>query len=410
MDRIKLALVGCGGMGTRHLYGLKELANTPFNNVDLVALCDIKRENVEMAANEAEALLGTKPKTFTDLAEMAEAIPGLDAVDVVTDPSVHHTVVCQALDLGLHVQVEKPLAITVRACHLMIEAAKRNDRILSVAENYRRDPSARLVRHLLDTDAIGSLYMATFHSITDGDGIFITPWRHLKDKGGPLIDMGVHFADLIRFQLGYIAEVYGDTRLVEPIRRKPAELGSPYSFYQQRHKAMDQEVPATAEDTSIALLKMENGVSVSFIIGQGGHGRHRSQLILGDRGSLSSYGTRGGRAKLKRHGEDELDQQAILASTNGFEQTRIAAHFFPDGISGKDVDWKIIAMEYYELAQAVLGKGDIEVTGEEGMKDVAAIYAICESSVAGRPVKMSEIENCETYAYQAEIDATLGIE
>ena len=58
----------------------------------------------------------------------------------------------------------------------------------------------------------------------------------------------------------------------------------------------------------------------------------------------------------------------------------------------------------------LVGKGDIEVTGEEGMKDVAAIYAICESSLAGRPVRMSEIENCETYAYQAEIDATLGIE
>ena len=46
---------------------------------------------------------------------MARQTPDLDAVDVVTDPSVHHTVVCQALDLGLHVMVEKPMAITVGA-------------------------------------------------------------------------------------------------------------------------------------------------------------------------------------------------------------------------------------------------------------------------------------------------------
>ena len=159
MDKIRLGLVGCGGMGTRHLYGLRELAQTQFNNVELVALCDIRRENAELAAAEAEKLLGVQPAIFTDLEEMARQTPDLTAVDVVTDPSVHHTVVCQALDLGLHVMVEKPMAITVGACQAMIDAAERNDRKLSVAENYRRDPSARLVNHLLKTGAIGTPYM-----------------------------------------------------------------------------------------------------------------------------------------------------------------------------------------------------------------------------------------------------------
>ena len=133
MDKIRIGLVGCGGMGTRHLYGLQELAQTPFNNVELCAVCDIRRENAELAATEAERLLGTYPEVFTDLEEMVQRVPDLTAVDVVTDPSVHHQVVCQALDLGLHVMVEKPMAITVRACHKMIEAAERNNRKLSVA-------------------------------------------------------------------------------------------------------------------------------------------------------------------------------------------------------------------------------------------------------------------------------------
>ena len=50
MDRIRLGLVGCGGMGTRHLYGLRELAPTPFDNVELCAQCDIRRDNAELAA------------------------------------------------------------------------------------------------------------------------------------------------------------------------------------------------------------------------------------------------------------------------------------------------------------------------------------------------------------------------
>jgi predicted dehydrogenase len=409
MDKIRIGLVGCGGMGTRHIYGLRELAQTPFNNVELCALCDIRRENAELAATEAERLLGVKPQIFTDLEEMARQVPDLTAVDVVTDPSVHHAVVCEALDLGLHVMVEKPMAITVRACLKMIEAAERNNRKLSVAENYRRDASARLVHHLLETGAIGTPYMGLFHSLRADDTIFITPWRHLKDKGGPLVDLGVHFTDLIRYQLGDVAEVYGDVWLIEPTRKKQERIGDTYTFYQKRFQSMPSEVPATAEDTSVAMFKMESGVTVNWILGLAGHGNHGGQLILGTEGSLKSYGTRGGRAVMQRAGEPELSHEDILATVDGFLLEPLAAHFFPERIATDNVDWKILALEYYELAEAILNGRELEVDGVEGMKDVAAIYAIFESAKAGRAVKMSEVENCEVYGYQAEIDAALGI-
>ena len=409
MEKIRIGLVGCGGMGTRHLYGLRELTQTPFNNVELCALCDIRRENVELAAAEAEKLLGIRPQIFTDLDEMARKVPDLDAVDVVTDPSVHHEVVCQALDLGLHVMVEKPMAITVRACQRMIEAAKRNNRKLSVAENYRRDASARLVKHLLQTGAIGKPYLALFHSLRADNSIFITPWRHLKDKGGPLIDLGVHFTDLIRYQLGDVVEVYGDVRLVEPVRKKQESIGDSYTFYQKRFKAMETEVPATAEDTSVAMFKMKNGMTVNWIVGLGGHGNCSGQLILGTQGCLRSFGTRGGRAVMQLAGQKEMNHEEILANVEGFSLEPLAEHFFPNRIATDGVDWKIIALEYYELAEAILKEREIEVDGTEGLKDVAMVYAIFESARAGRAVKMSEVESCQVYDYQAEIDETLGI-
>jgi len=411
MEKVKMALVGCGGMGTRHLYGLRELAQSPFNNIELVALCDIRRENVELAATEVEELLGSKPATFTDLGEMTKAIPDLGMIDVVTDPSVHHTVVCQALDLGLHVLVEKPLAITVKACHLMIEAAKRNHRLLSVAENYRRDPSARLVRHLIDSGAIGTPYMGLFHSLSPGNRIFITPWRHLIDKGGPLIDMGVHFTDLIRYQLGDIKEVYGDARLIEPVRQKQESIGDRYTFYQQRHKAMDQEVPATAEDTSMAIFKMESGATVSWIVNVGGHGSAGAQQILGDKGCIEGWGNRGGSTRLKVAGQEDVQYEQLLARHQDLHLEPLAARFFPERSSVGDeaVDWKIIALEQYELAEAILNGRQLEVDGEEGLKDVAAVYAICESACAGRTVTMAEVESAEVYGYQAQIDEALGI-
>ena len=411
MDKLKLALIGCGGMGTRHLYGLRELAKTPFNNIELCALCDLSRDNAELAAREAEQLLGSKPPVFTSMEAMAQAIPDLMAVDVVTDPSVHHTVVCQALDLGLHVLVEKPMAISVKACHAMNEAAERNGLKLSVAENYRRDPSARLTRHLLETGRIGTPYMATLHAMRGGNEIFITPWRHLKDRGGPLIDMGVHYADLIRYQLGDVVEVYGDARLVEPVRKKQQAIGDRYEFYQQRFRAMPDEVPATAEDTAMAMMKMESGVMVSFIVGIGGHGACRSQLILGDKGCLQSYGSRGSQAIWQSADGEVRDQNAILDAVGDFELHPLLDYFFPtkNSVGDQAVDWKLIAYEQYELACAVLNDEPIEVDGVEGMKDVAAIYAICESARAGRTVTAAEIESGELYEYQAEIDAALNI-
>jgi predicted dehydrogenase len=407
--RIRAALVGCGGMGTRHIFGLGELAKTPFANVELAAVCDIRRENAELAADEAAKLLGSRPQVFTDLEEMTRSVPDLQAVDVVVDPSVHHTVVCQALDLGLHVMVEKPLAITVKGCQQIIEAAKRNDRILSVAENFRRDPSARLVRHLLDQGAIGRPYMALFHSLAPMHDVFITPWRHFKDRGGLLLDLGVHFTDLIRYQLGDIAEVHGRVELATPVRTKPGSVNNPYEFYRRRFAEMENEVQATAEDSSMATFRMESGAMVSWVVGLGGHGHCGGELIMGEEGVIKGFGTRGGRAVLQAAGLEERTHEQIVADTPDFELEPLAAHFFPEGIATADIDWKLLALEYYELGEAILKGRTIEVDGTEGLKDVAALYAIFESSRLGRAVSMAEVESAAVYDYQAEIDAEIGL-
>ncbi len=410
MEKVRLGLVGCGGMGTRHLLGLKHLLQSPFNNVELCAVCDIKRENAEMAAFEARERLDVKTEVFTRLDDMARSVPDLRAVDVVTDPSTHHDVVCQALDLGLNVMVEKPMAITVRGCRKMLDAAARSGRILSVAENYRRDPSARLVHHLLRDGAIGDLYAAMFHYARPGNTILITPWRHLKVRGGQLLDVGIHFADMVRYQLGEIAEVYSDARLLEPVRKKPQSLRSPFAFYQKRFRSMASEVRADAEDASMALFRMRSGVAVSWIMAMGGQTSLSLQRICGGNGTIEGFGGRGDRVSMVLQGE-EMSQEAMLDAADGFTLSPLENHLFPSGITEGDpeVDGKLIALEYHELAEAILTGAKVEVDGEEGLKDVAALYAILESSRSGRAVKMEDVEGCRVYGYQAEIDEALGI-
>lgn len=411
MEKLRIGLVGCGGMGTRHLHGLKELADSPFANVELAALCDVSRDNAELAAREAEQLLGVRPPVFTDVEQMARDTPDLATVDVVTDPSVHHQVACQALELGLHVLVEKPMAITVRTCEMMVEAAARNGRVLSVAENFRRDPSARVVRHLLQTDEIGTVYMGLFHSQSPGDQIFISPWRHRKERGGFILDMAVHFTHMIRYQLGDISEVYGDARMVEPVRRKPEAQSTAYEFYRRRLEAMDDEIEAASEDTTQALLKMESGATVNFIVGISGHAAHSRTLILGDRGSLDGFGDRGGRVSLQRRSEETLSQEELLAAHPDLTLDPLTRYLFPSGVTDSDpaVDTKLIAYELHELAEAVLNERQVEVDGTCGLKDVAALYAVFESAAAGRAVTMREVESRQVYEYQARIDSGLGV-
>jgi len=149
VDKVRLGLVGCGGMGTRHLHGLKQLADSPFDCIELRAVCDISAENAAMAAAAAEQLLGVRPQVCTNMEAMVQQVPDLEAVDVVTDPSVHHTVVCEALDLGLHVLVEKPLATTREQARALIEAARREGRVLQVGHIERFSQAFRRIEPVL---------------------------------------------------------------------------------------------------------------------------------------------------------------------------------------------------------------------------------------------------------------------
>jgi predicted dehydrogenase len=105
MERAPLCLVGCGGMGQRHILGHKALVDTGLSNLEIVAVCDLSEENARRGADEVERQFGRRPVIYTDL-ERAIADPAIAAFDVVTDPSTHHSVAIPALRAGKHVICE----------------------------------------------------------------------------------------------------------------------------------------------------------------------------------------------------------------------------------------------------------------------------------------------------------------
>ena len=157
--------------------------------------------------------------------------------------------------------------------------------------------------------------------------------------------------------------------------------------------------------------RSESGATLSWAVTIGGHGQGGTQQILGDQGSIEGFGSRGSSTRLRRHGAKPIEYDQLIRQTPDFELEPLAAHFFPDTTTVGDgaVDWKLIALEQFELAEAILHGRRLEVDGEQGLKDVAAIYSIFEAARAGRSVTMAEVESGQVYEYQREIDQALGL-
>ncbi len=414
-NQIPFAIVGCGGMGSRHLLGLKELSDSGLSNVELIAVCDLRQDNALHLAEEAERLLGRRPEVFTRLEQMAAALPALQAVIITTDVAAHQPLACAALDLGLHVLSEKPLALTVRGCNRILAAQQRSGRLLSVAENYRRDPMSRLTKALLDANLIGAPQLFLDVSAGSGNQIVITPWRHKKDRGGMLLDGGVHNADMMFYYLGDVSEVYARTALWEKTRYKPQDAGALAGFYGRWYGEMPDSTEATAEDTLISVLSFSNGTLGQWTQSYAAHGRgfgHR--VIYGSRGSLIPGGTRNGVSPLlKLDTQEELTGAALLDLLPDFHLDEITARLFGGErlasyqVSFPEADRKLLAIEAYELADCILAANgrSPEVDGLVGRRAVALCYAACESSLLHRPVTLDEIEAEQVGAYESDINA-----
>ena len=158
-----------------------------------------------------------RPDEYHDFGTMVrEAKP--DAIIITTTPETHTEIGLEALAAGIHVMAEKPVTLTVAQGRQLVDAAKAPDLKLAVAENYRRDPINRLGKALLDSGAIGKPFLAMQANSSGGEFVIITLWRHRKDRGGIVVDMGVHYTDILEFYLGPLADVFAMNATVDTER------------------------------------------------------------------------------------------------------------------------------------------------------------------------------------------------
>ncbi|MBM4435718.1 MAG: Gfo/Idh/MocA family oxidoreductase [Actinobacteria bacterium] len=415
---IRLALIGCGGMGRRHLRAYHELASRRPGLIELAAVVDVVEERAQFVANEAAELLGQRPRVFTSLDGALHGTPELQAIDLVAAASAHHTLAVRAMEAGLHVLTEKPMAATVRACKRMGETATRTQRVLSVAEGHRRDPIARLVRAALVAGVIGEPRMAIDISTGGGAWLSANPWRYLKNEGGPILESGVHNADLWQFYLGPVATLDGRVRLTEPERFfAKAPLKRFHEHYRHQYPSV---IAATAPDAMLANLTFASGAWGHWLDDQGAHGPRLSQnSVFGSQGRLDIPSLRSGKPlTVWRDGSTEpLTDSELLAAVPEFHLDPTTAEFFGGerlaryqmtGVFG-EADRKNVALEVAEFARAVRDGTPVEVGPAEGMVAVALVMAAHESSEAGQRIAYADVLAGRMSAYQDPVDRALGL-
>ena len=188
MNKVKMAILGCGGMSGAHA---KRYKDNP--DVEIVALCDVNEAIVQGYIERNLADVANKPAIFTDAATMyAQAKP--DAVTIVTPHTMHFEHGMQAIEAGLHVFMEKPMVTDADDAHTLKEAVEKSGKILVVGYNSSCTPSLHWVREAIRTNKFGKLETVTGWLSQDWRNPTAGSWRQKPELsgGGQMYDSGAH--------------------------------------------------------------------------------------------------------------------------------------------------------------------------------------------------------------------------
>jgi predicted dehydrogenase len=129
--KLMLGLIGPGGMGMNHLRLLLAA-----KDVEVAWVCDPDENRASQAAGAVEKSSGKRPQTAKDLRRVLDD-RAVDAVFIATPDHWHAPASILAVDAGKHVYVEKPVSHNIREGRLLVEAARRNRRVLQVGTQTR---------------------------------------------------------------------------------------------------------------------------------------------------------------------------------------------------------------------------------------------------------------------------------
>ena len=276
---LRVGVVGIGWAGQQHLKAYSAL-----DGVKIVSVAGMEQD----LRDSLQAEYGI-PNAFAGWEDMLDH-GGLDAVSVAVPTFLHAPIAIAALERGLHVLSEKPIARNAVEGQAMVDAARKAGRVLDVAFNHRRRGDIRALKDVIDGGGLGRPYYAKASWLRRAGIPTLGSWFTNPELagGGPLADIGVHVLD-------FALHLLGEPKVVAVSAATHAELGPQGRGGGSRFSAHATSHAFEVEDFATAFLRLEGGATLLVEASWAAYRETDDQL------DFTVYGTDGG-AELRVHG------------------------------------------------------------------------------------------------------------
>ncbi len=254
---LKFAIIGCGRIAQRH-------AGHIYNAGTLQAVCDV-------AAEKADAL-STKYncRTYYSINDLLAAEKNLDVVAVCTPNGLHAAHSIAALNAGIHVLCEKPMAIHSFDCGEMIKAAEHNNKKIFVVKQNRFNPPVIAVKQAIDNGLLGKIYSVQLNCFWNrNEDYYKNSWKGTKElDGGTLFTQFSHFIDLLYWMIGDVKKVSAFT------------------------KNLAHQSCIEFEDSGVVMMEFDNGAlgAINFTVNSYKKNMEGSLTIFAEKGTVKIGG------------------------------------------------------------------------------------------------------------------------
>ncbi|MFC7200060.1 Gfo/Idh/MocA family protein [Halospeciosus flavus] len=348
---VRVGIVGLGGIGHHHAERLTDLGETLVGGVDVV---DEARERFE---DEYDV------PTFGTYEELYEA--DVDAVVVTTPNKFHEQYAVEALESGVDVLLEKPLANTLESAERIAEAAESADGFCMVGFNNRFNPGAEVFEAYQEEGRFGDITHVEANYVRRRGVPGRGGWFTTKEVsgGGALLDIGVHAIDLALHFLDFpeITEVTGETR---------SEFGGreDYTFLEMWGEDAE-EIEFSVDDHATAFVRTADGQSISLEVAWATNRPPTNDFVI--------QGTEGG-ATFDRETGDLTIHEVNDVGANHFSDTEIDT---------REVDTHEREQEYFFDAVRA-GEAPDRNTVEQALEVQRVIDAIYRSDEEGHAIQL----------------------
>ena len=246
MDKLKVGVIGCGGIATlKHFPAMAKAKD----RIEAVAFCDIIEDR---AAAAAGTFGDVGAKVYVDYRRLLDD-KSIDMVYVLTPNVSHCELTVDALNADKHVLCEKPMAATSADAKKMLDAAKRTGKKLTIGYQNRFRKDVQILYKACHAGKLGEIYFAKAHAVRRKG---VPTWGVFPDKskqgGGPLIDIGTHALDITLWAMNN----YKPKQVTGSVFQKMKDNSEGNLFGPWDPKTYE------VEDSAFAFIKMADGASI----------------------------------------------------------------------------------------------------------------------------------------------------